>query len=65
MASVTLISQKLLMSIKIKQQILPRDSIPNSKKIFCGLYYNKSVIYDFKNLSQNINQSFWLFMKIV
>ena len=64
MASVTLISQKLLMSIKIKQQILPRDSILNSKNIFCGLYYNKSVIYDFKNLSQNINQSFWLFMKI-
>ena len=65
MASVTLISQKLLMSIKIKQQILPRDSILNSKNIFCGFYYNKSVIYDFKNLSQNINQSFWLFMKIV
>ena len=29
MASITLISQKLLMSIKIEQQILPRDTILN------------------------------------
>ena len=33
----TLISGKLLMSIKIEQQVFPRDTILNSKNIFVDL----------------------------
>ena len=50
MVSNTLINQKLFMSIKIEQQTFPRDTIPNRKTSFSGLYYNSNAIYDFKIL---------------